>query len=277
MSRFNFSDFAEFKQKAESLGIREDLGELRTIGTSFFRNYLKYSILVLVLPRFNLITIFKNDLSISYPLLPRIDKKWLAEIKRRKNAENTLVAYYVLDYALEEYEKEYLKIKEQLHKYEESYNFEQYEVLFRDLRELTDIVEALLRACLRIDRSKSKHLSIDLIEYDFDVLIEDARYLLDRLVSTKKEINSIRDKFEIQISKQLNVNVAKLTEIMLILTIISLVISVPNTVATIFGVSSLAALVTPDFIINLTIISTILSVIISVWYIKYNNPSKLLK
>ncbi len=277
MPRFYFGDFDKFREKAESLGIHEDLSELRTLGASFFRNYSKYAILVLVLPRYNFITIFKDNLSISYPFLPAIDNKWLNEIKKRRNSENTLIAYYALDQALDEYEKEYLKAKEQIHKYEESYNFEMYEELSRSLRDLTDVVESFLRTCFRIDRSKSKFISIDLIEYDFDVLIEDARYLLDRIISTKKEINFMRNKFELEISKELNINVAKLTEIMLILTIISLIISVPNTVATIFGVAPLAQLVTPDFIIGLTLFSTVLAVIVSVWYIKYNRSSSSLK
>ncbi len=261
-----FTDFIAFKEFATKEGVNEDLEELNELDISFFREYKKYAILLLKAPGLKTIAILKNKMAIIYyPKRINIDKQWYKEIKNRKNAENTLVVYTLLDECLENIESAFQNLKLRFNKH---IKIREIDEMAHNVRTLIDMLEAFLRAALRIHRTKSKFINIKAIEYDFDVLFTDARYLLERMVVLKKDLANARTRYELEISKELNINVAKLTEIMLILTIIGLVLSVPNTVATIFGVSTLAEMVPAGTVIDLIILSTIVSSLLSIWYIK---------
>ncbi len=264
----SYENFEEFKKAVVKEGIDEDLEELVELDTAYFREYKRYAVLVVSAPSRKVIAILKDKISLVYSepaTRIRIDYRWLKEIKNRKNAENTLLIYSLLDNALDEYESKFQKLKTLYIRNKELEKLDRYG---HEIRELIDDVEAILRVALRIQRTKSRLINIKAIEYDYDILFADARYLLERLIVLKKDIINTRQRYELEISKELNVNVAKLTEIMLILTIVSLVLSVPNTVATIFGVSTLAELVPAQEVIDLIVISTIIATILSIWYIK---------
>ena len=84
----------------------------------------------------------------------------------------------------------------------------------------------------------------------------------------RRETDSLRTKCDIIETRKLNKRIELLTKIMAVLTVLSLIISVPNTVATIFGIPTISALFTFDFIIELTVISGIIAIILSYIYVR---------
>jgi Mg2+ and Co2+ transporter CorA len=138
-----------------------------------------------------------------------------------------------------------------------------------DINLLREKVEDVMKILIKFKSNKDSFINAMSIVYDIDVLIADANYLYDMLKLSLKEINVRRNNYEVEVSKELNSNIVKLTEIMLILTVLSIIISVPNTIATIFGVASLSELVPASGIIQLIIISTIISLLITYVYFRF--------
>jgi Mg2+ and Co2+ transporter CorA len=84
----------------------------------------------------------------------------------------------------------------------------------------------------------------------------------------RKEISIARNKCEVKYSKDLNRSIERLTYIMAYLTIITVVISVPNTVATIYGIAPFAVAVEPWLIWLLIVATTAVSIVVSYYFIR---------
>lgn len=261
--------FDKFKKHTERLGIEEDVDELLTIHTPLYHRYSKYSILLLPISNNqNIISILHKKGSITFPSLPNIDKTWLKEIGDGCISENTLVMFYLLEHVINIYDMEYYVLKSNLATLKE-FNLNTLEQIRVDINLLREKVEDVLKILIKFKSNKDTFINAMSIVYDIDVLIADANYLYDMLKLSLKEINVRRNNYEVEISKELNANIVKLTEVMLILTILSIIISVPNTVATIFGVAPLSELIPATQIIYLIIVSTFISLIITYIYFRF--------
>ncbi|MBN2122194.1 hypothetical protein JW721_04010, partial [Candidatus Micrarchaeota archaeon] len=102
----------------------------------------------------------------------------------------------------------------------------------------------------------------------FDILLARARHLVDRFRSHRAEIDVLRTKSDIIETRKLNKRIELLTKIMAVLTVLSLIISVPNTVATIFGIPKVSEAISIDFAMILIMASSVLSVVFSYYYVR---------
>lgn len=264
-----YDNFEKFKIHVEKIGIEEDVDELLTIHTPIYHRYKKYSILVLPISNEeNVISIIHKKGSLSYPSIPKIDKEWLNEIGNGAISENTLVIFNLLEHIIDMYDMEYYILKSNLTTLK-TFNLNTLEQIRVDTNLLREKVEDVLKILIKFKSNKDVFINAVSIVYDIDVLIADANYLYDMLKLSLKEISVRRNNYEVEVSKELNANIVKLTEIMLILTILSIIISVPNTIATIFGVAPLSELLPASGIIQLIIVSTIISLIITYVYFRF--------
>jgi Mg2+ and Co2+ transporter CorA len=264
-----YDNFEKFKINAERVGIEEDVDELLSVHTPIYHRYKKYSILVLPISNEeNIISIIHKKGSFSYPSIPKIDKEWLKEIGNGPISENTLVIFNILEHIISIYDMEFFVLKSNLATLK-TINLNTLEQIRVDINILREKVEDVLKILIKFKSNKDSYINAMSIVYDIDVLIADANYLYDMLKLSLKEISVRRNNYEVEVSKELNSNIVKLTEIMLILTILSIIISVPNTIATIFGVASLSELVPASGIIQLITISTIISLLITYVYFRF--------
>lgn len=264
-----YDNFDKFKVHAEKLGIEEDVNELLSIRTPIYHRYSKYSILLLPISNEqNVISILHKTGSFSYPSIPTIDKTWLREIGETPISKNTLVMFYLLEHIISIYDMEYYVLKSNLSNVKEI-NLNTLEQIRMDINILREKVEDVLKILIKFKSNKDPFINAMSIVYDIDVLIADANYLYDMLKLSLKEINVRRNNYEVEISKELNSNIVKLTKIMLVLTILSIIISVPNTIATIFGVGPLSQLISATDIIYLIVFSTIISLVLTYVYFQF--------
>jgi len=264
-----YDNFEKFKKHAEKLGIEEDVDDLLKVHTPFYHRYSKYSILLLPFSNEqNIISILHKKGSITYPSVPEIDKNWLSEIGENQISENTLVMFYLLEHIVNIYDMEFYVLKSNLTTLKE-FNLNTLEQIRVDINLLREKVEDVLKILIKFKSNKDPFINAMSIVYDIDVLIADANYLYDMLKLSLKEVNVRRNNYEVEISKELNANIVKLTEVMLILTVLSIIISVPNTIATIFGVAPLSELLPATQIIYLIILSTLISLVITYIYFKF--------
>ncbi|MBD3397839.1 hypothetical protein GF412_01760 [Candidatus Micrarchaeota archaeon] len=269
-----FTDFEKFKGAAKEHKILSDLDSLINLDIVFYEDYDE-NYMILSLPavkkdRPNQILILSKNFNIAY--IPPPDVKFkklkLSKIKHKKYQASTLLFYEVVSSALNSYFSELASIKKEAHLLHDSPDIDKVEQVSKRNREVRDIAEDVLRLCIEAEEEEFKYVNIDVIPYEFDILLARARHLVDRIKGVRRETDVLRTKCDIIETRKLNKRIELLTKIMAVLTVLSLIISVPNTVATVFGIPAVSELFAFDLIIELTIISGIIALILSYIYVR---------
>ncbi|MEM4272480.1 MAG: CorA family divalent cation transporter [Candidatus Bilamarchaeaceae archaeon] len=269
-----FTNFEDFKAAALVRNITGDLESLHNLDILFYEDYEdKYMIISFPAINdtiFNQMLILSDDFNLAYcsetkrkPLKIRLSK-----VKRRKFVESTLLAYEVLNSALDSYYAEHANLAKQASQLYMNPDIDQVEILFRKARNLYNVADDVLRLCIEAEDEGLKYIDLKVIPYEFDVLMARARHLVDRMDSFKREVDVLRTKCDIAETKKLSKRVEVLTQIMAVLTVISLIISVPNTIATIFGIPAVSDVFTFDFIMEMVIVSSLLALVASYFYVR---------
>jgi Mg2+ and Co2+ transporter CorA len=270
-----FTDFEKFKAAAKEHNITSDLDSLRDLDIVFYEDYDE-DYMILSIPAVdsshpNQILILSKDFNLAYcSSEPKQKSKTLklSKIRKGRYQASTLLFYEIVSSALNTYFSELTSIKKAAHQLHDSPDIDQVEQVSKRNREVWDIAEDVLRLCIEAEEEEFKYVNIDVIPYEFDILLARARHLVDRIKGVRRETDSLRTKCDIIETRKLNKRIELLTKIMAVLTVLSLIISVPNTVATIFGIPTISALFSFDFIIELTVISGIIAVILSYIYVR---------
>jgi len=270
-----FTDFAKFKAAAREHKITSDLDSLRDLDIVFYEDYDE-DYMILSLPAVdsstpNQILILSKDFNLAYcsTETKTMGKKLkISKINKGKYQASTLLFYEVVSSALKTYFSELASIKKNAHRLHDSPDIDQVEQVSKKNRDVWDISEDVLRLCLEAEEEEFKYVNIDVIPYEFDILLARARHLVDRIKGVRRETDSLRTKCDIIETRKLNKRIELLTKVMAILTVVGLVISVPNTVATVFGIPAVSALFSFDLILELTIISGIIAIGISYLYVR---------
>ncbi len=269
-----FTDFEKFKEAAKEHNITSDLDSLYDLDIVFYEDYDE-DYMIISLPSVdaslpNQILILSKDFNLAYcsETKKRYQKIKLSKIKKKKYQASTLLSYEVISSALDSYFTELNTIKRKVRKLHDAPDIDEVEKSSKRNMEVRDIAEDVLRLCIEAEDEEFKYVNIDVIPYEFDILLVRARHLVDRMKGVRREIDVLRTKCDINETRKLNKRIELLTKIMAVLTVVSLVISVPNTVATIFGIPAVSALFSFDFIMELTIISAIIAVGLSYFYVR---------
>jgi Mg2+ and Co2+ transporter CorA len=269
-----FSDFAKFKEAAKSHGILSDFDSLYNLDIVFYEDYNgKY--MILSLPAINSsipnqILILSREFNLAYcaETKKRYKKLRLSKVNKRKYSASTLLFYEVVSSTLDSYFAELLAVKREMNGLHDSPDIDEIERVSKRNRLVWDIAEDILSLCIEAEEEEFKYVDIKVIPYEFDILLARARHLVDRLRSHRSETDVLRTKSDIIETRKLNRRIELLTKIMAILTVLSLIVSVPNTVATVFGIPSVSAAYSIDFAMLMIIASSIISVVFSYYYVR---------
>jgi hypothetical protein len=192
----------------------------------------------------------------------------LSKIKNRAFVESTLLAYEVLNSALDAYYVEHTNLIKQANQLHLNPDIDQVEILFRKARNLYNVADDVLKLCIEAEDEGLKYIDLKVIPYEFDVLMARARHLVDRMESFKREVDVLRTKCDINETRKLSRRIETLTQIMAVLTVISLVLTVPNTVATIFGIPAVSEQFNFNFIMEIILLSSFLALVASYFYVR---------
>ncbi len=269
-----FIDFQKFKESAKEHNITSDLDSLYNLDIVFYEDYDE-NYMIISIPAVdpiepNQILILSRDFNIAYvpSSCRKLKKLKVSKIKKRKYQASTLLFYEVISSTLGTYFSELASIKKEAHKLHDAPDIDQVEVVSKRNREVRDIAEDVLRLCIEAEEEEFKYVNIDVIPYEFDILLARARHLVDRIKGVRRETDVLRTKCDIIETRKLNRRIELLTKVMAVLTVVGLVISVPNTVATIFGIPAVSAIFNFDFIIELTFVSGVIAIVLSYFYVK---------
>ena len=158
----------------------------------------------------------------------------------KQNGESTVTTFLMLKSIIKNYSEQFQKIRYRMNELDMNPLLDQVEESGRELRRLTDRLEGLVELIIVLKQSEIKQFNTQLVNFDYEVLMTEARYWLERCRSHIYRIASLRTKSEMQSNRELNDTMSRLTVIMTFLTIISIVVSVPGTIGAIFGIPALS-------------------------------------
>ncbi|MEM3060673.1 MAG: CorA family divalent cation transporter [Candidatus Anstonellales archaeon] len=269
---YRFDDFERFKSSAVAHGVKEDLDQLKGLSILFFETYPKYMIIKMVSYEGdpNIVVILSKKFSMVYPVIKNKVGVSLSKLKMEsKWGESTYLAYVTFRYVLEGYQRYFKTLDLELDAADNSLNLDEIERISKKIKKFRDLVDDFLHLLIRAEDKDIKFVDTAVLAYEFDLLLAQTRHLADRCRTAKKELNVIRQKCDVFQTMNLNKNIEKLTKIMMFLTIVGIVISVPNTIATIYGIGKIAEGTSEAFIWGAISISFLISIFLSFAYLHY--------
>mgnify|MGYP006285728897 CR=1 FL=1 len=268
-----FTDFGKFKAAAKEHKIISDLDSLYSLDIVFYEDYDE-NYMILSIPSVdgtpNQILILAKDFNLAYvPSTSRRYKKLkLSKVRKKKYQASTLLFYELVSAALDSYFQELGQLKRKAHALHDCPDIDAVEKVSKRNRQVRDIAEDVLRLCIEAEEEEFKYVNIDVIPYEFDILLARARHLVDRIKGVRRETDVLRTKCDIIETRKLNKRIELLTKIMAVLTVVSLIISVPNTVATFYGIPTIGEAADIGVILWLLLVSTAFALIISYIYVR---------
>lgn len=269
-----YNNFEEFSAKASELGLKYDLTKIKKFRrfTQITRNFMIFAFHSFEYGQ-NIYVILTKNACVVYPAI--LPEKQVKHIKNEKEyEESTKVAYWIIKYLLKDYTSRMDKIvfaNEKLSaiaSQRPTQAFDLIEERTLEVRRFVDIVDSLLTFIVRAEERDTPQIRTEYMGYDFKILKNEFRLLLDRARNERRELNILINRCDIVSSTELNKSIVRLTKITAVLAIAALVISVPNTIATIFGVPTLAALVDHWVVVALLVITTLVSMVVGYFYLK---------
>ena len=269
----SFTKIDDFKKALNSAKIKRDINSLLKLELPFFDYQEKVSILYF--PIYGeregkyLIAISKKNIFVYSPIEFNQGKSHKQISK--PHSESTNVTFHTLKLVLKNYSEQFQKIRDRMNELEVSPVLDYVEDAGRALRRLTDKMETLVELIIILKQREIKEFDTNLIAFDYEILTTEARYWLERCRSHIYRIASLRTKSEMQSNRELNDTMKRLTVIMTVLTIVSIVVSVPGTIGAIFGIPALSDAFfkshTPMLVVVL-IAATTLSIVLGYVYWK---------
>lgn len=269
-----FDKIEDLKKESLDIGLEVDLDAIRRIDLPFVESQKNFT--VLNIPSYgpnnfgNVILVAKENVFIYSSFNGKAEKK-LEKVLKKKNGESTVSIFMVLKSILKNYSQEFLRIRDAMNALDFDPVLDSIEDTGRDLRRLTDRMEALFQVIIELKEDDLDCFDTSLINFEYDLLNAEARYWLDRCRSHNYRISSLRTKSEMKSNRELNDTMKKLTVIVTFLTIVSIVINVPGTIGAIFGIPALSDAYFSSHVtlLIITLVSTtVLSVLLGFVYWK---------
>lgn len=268
----SFTNFDEFEVAAKNIGVRADLKALLGLDLIFLESYRKYVVLNVkdYSEQPDNLLVLSRDENLVFSAKPptKTDYKMFKYTLAKKFGESTVLALLVLRRVLRNYEARFKEVDSQIDSFGPNSSLDELEEITVFLRKFTDRVEDFVNLLIQLEDRKIKEVNPNYVSYDYDVLLARARHLLDRCRNHLNELRDIRSEIDVKTTRQLHATMQKLTMIMAFLTVVTVAISVPNTVATIFGIPSLSNLLSREILIDVLLASVALAAIWGVYYWK---------
>ena len=270
-----FGTLEEFKETLTSKKIERDIDSVLKLDLPFF-DY-QNNLLLMHLPTYGssntgeLLVVHKEDIFMYTQLqINDYERKYKALLKKT-GGESTVIIFLILKAVLKNYSEQFQSIRDRMNELDMEPILDSIEEIGRVLRRLTDRMESLVEIGIVLKEREVREFDTKLVAFDYEVLITEARYWLERCRSHMYRIASLRTKSEMQSNKELNDTMKRLTVIITFLTIVSIVVSVPGTIGAIFGIPALSDVYFrphTQTLVLILVVATIISIIFGLIYWK---------
>jgi len=236
-----FFDFGSFESEAKKIGVAEDLRSLLTLDFTFFEKYPNYAIINVkdYGDEPNNLLVLSEAESILYSPKKLSDKDYalFRHPLEKRYGESTVLAYLVMREALKSYSERFEKLNTEIDELEVALDAARIDAAGKALRKLTDKVEDFLDVMLKLEDRQVPEVNTTFVQYDYDVLTAKSRHLLDRCRSHIGQITELRNDIEVRATKELNLKIADLTNIMKKLTSITVILMIPSIITSHYGMN----------------------------------------
>lgn len=265
-----YQNFDEFLKQAQEMGVNEDLRALLTLNLIFFERYEDYSVVSVrdYSEAPNNVLVLSKDKTLLYSekQITQRDFRLFKYTVQKTYGESTALTLLVLKEVLKSYSKHFDKLNAEIDSYSGVKDLEKIEHTTVDLRKLTVDVEDFQNLLYTLEDRKVREFRTEYVEYDYDLVLAHTQHLLDRCRNHLQELRDLRSEVEVRATSDLNRSIKGLTVVMMFLTIITVVLTVPNTVATVFGVAPIAELYDAPTILFIVVLSMVLA---AAWGVHY--------
>ena len=272
-----FSDFEEFLKEARAMGVVEDLRQLTSLDMIFFEKHKNY--LIVNLRDYdeeepNNILVLSRDRSVVYSKkqIPKSDFRMFSLTMQKPYGESTALALIMFKKVLQNYSSRYDKIHSEISALEEQFDAEKIGEVSHRLRKLIDKVDDFMNILIGVEERRVREVNTSYAGYDYHVLTATTTHLLDRCRNSSNRVKDLRNEYEMKSSQELNKRIEYLTEVMKKLTALTLILMIPNIIASHYGMNFkyMPELAEP-WAYPLTILATIAFVVVAVIVFKKKN------
>lgn len=236
-----FRSFDEFVKKAQGIGISSDLNALLTLDIIFYEEYEDYLILSLVDfdSQPNKILIISEKECLVYPEIINAKHSLYNVPQKAKGGfrESTVTTFLALKKLLGNYTSYYEKLNRQIEHSAQTLDLDEIEEVERHLKKFSDVVHSFETLLIEFEESTLKFVDVELIGYDYDLLLAKTTHLAELCRGLKGEISLSRDKTEARSSKELNQRIEHLSDVVRVLTAVTILLMIPSIVSSHFGMN----------------------------------------
>ncbi|MFH1470348.1 MAG: CorA family divalent cation transporter [Candidatus Micrarchaeota archaeon] len=237
-----FDDFEKLQEKAQEIGINNDLAKLRELDILFYEVYDDYMIVSFVAfeSKLNKIIILSKKNSLVFPSAAAELKR--IKIGKMKTAsrylESTMCAYAVLRRSIENYSIHFDTIRKDVNLLENGpVDMDKLDDTERKARRFKELLDDLLGLLIKIEEKEIPFINVRAFPFEFDILKAEAQHLNDRAMSIRREIDISRTRVEMKQTAELNKRIGRLTDITKKLTALTVLFMVPNLIASFYGMN----------------------------------------
>jgi len=237
-----FDDFEKLQDKAKEFGITSDLAKLRELDIMFYEVYEDYMIISFVAfeSKLNKVIVLSKDYCLVYPsAAAELKKIKIGKMKTRASyLESTMCSYTVLKKVVENYASHFDKIRKTINVLDSNRaSIESIDEIEWKVRRFRDMLEDLLGFLIKVEDKEVPFINVKAFPYEFDILRAETQHLGDRTNSVRRELDIMRNRFELRQTTELNRRIEKLTDIMKKLTALTVLFMIPNIISGHFGMN----------------------------------------
>jgi hypothetical protein len=236
-----FDDLASFSRAAETeTGRVFDFASITRLATDFIQSSDKYLLVnikesdgennLLLLTEEKGYAFSKKPLSLE-------SARTFSDVLPKAFGRSTILAFLILDKALESYKQQLETFVERGRELEEDFDYLPYRNLAMDLERFNDRLEGFHDVLLRLQGSKYKQVETHYIAFDYDVLIAESMGLQGRGRRRLAVLIDIRQDHDMRATEELNQKIVKLNDVVKKLTALTVILMLPTLIASHFGMN----------------------------------------
>lgn len=242
-----FTDFEQFKRKAQESGVSVNLDELLSVNIVFLESYEDYVIISVkdysegssngLSPN---ILILSDKYALLYSEKKNFgekDYKLFRNTLTRQFGESTVLTFLTLREILANYKTSFTAIDEKIDDLEKKYDMDKAEEATVLLRKHTNRIEDFVHLLVSLEERKISQVYTSYVAYDYKLTLTKSQNLLDRCRNHLNQLRDIQREAEMRETRETNKRIEDLTNVMKRLTAITVVLMIPNIIGSHFGMN----------------------------------------
>jgi hypothetical protein len=236
-----FDDLTSFSRAIEAETERAfDFASVTQLATDFIQSSDKYLLLNIKEAdgENNLLLLTEEKAYAFCRKSPSLESaRTFSDVLPKAFGRSTILAFLILDKALESYKQQLETFVERGRKLEEDFDYVPYRNLALELERFNDGLEGFHDVLLKLQGSKYKQVEVRYIAFDYDVLIAESMGLQGRARRRLAVLRDIRQDHDTRATEELNQKIVKLNDVVKKLTALTVILMLPTLIASHFGMN----------------------------------------